>query len=161
VNSAIISDCKTYRYTLSRSPRRPKPEYGPVLWCLLNPSKANSELDDPTSRRVMGFSDLWRCDGSTIVNTYALRATDPKKLWEHEDPVGPENDFYLDKLARECRVVVCAWGVNAKPDRVKKVVAIFKKAGANMFCLGVTHHGHPRHPLYVRADQPLVPWEMP
>jgi hypothetical protein len=27
-----------------------------------------------------------------------------------------------------------------------------------MFCLGVTKHGQPRHPLYVKADVTLLPF---
>ena len=32
-------------------------------------------------------------------------------------------------------------------------------ADHNPWCVGQTKDGHPRHPLYVRADQPLVRWE--
>ena len=35
----------------------------------------------------------------------------------------------------------------------------FRAAGARLWCLGTTKDGHPRHPLYVRGDQPLVAWE--
>jgi hypothetical protein len=31
-----------------------------------------------------------------------------------------------------------------------------KAAGTTLWCLGTTKDGHPRHPLYVKADQPLL-----
>jgi hypothetical protein len=34
-------------------------------------------------------------------------------------------------------------------------------AGVRLLCLGVTSGGEPRHPLYVRADVPLVPFPVP
>jgi hypothetical protein len=76
----------------------------------------------------------------------------------HPDPVGPDNDDYLWNFARECGDVVCAWGSNAKPDRSARVASILKDAGARLWCLGTTKDGSPRHPLYVRADQPLIEW---
>jgi hypothetical protein len=32
-----------------------------------------------------------------------------------------------------------------------------QNAGADLVCLGHTKGGNPRHPLYVRGDQPFVP----
>jgi hypothetical protein len=40
--------------------------------------------------------------------------------------------------------------------RADAVARIF--AGRALWCLGTTKDGHPRHPLYVAAKQPLVPW---
>lgn len=30
--------------------------------------------------------------------------------------------------------------------------------GGRLWCLGTTKDGHPRHPLYVRGNQVLLPW---
>ncbi len=35
---------------------------------------------------------------------------------------------------------------------------IRRAAGGRLWCLGTTKDGHPRHPLYVRGDQALLPW---
>jgi hypothetical protein len=129
-----------------------------ALFVMLNPSTADAQLDDPTIRRCRGFSKLWDCNGLAVANLYALRSTNPTALWTHPDPVGPDNDDYLRKFARECGDVVCAWGANAKPDRVARVASILADAGARLWCLGTTKDGAPRHPLYVRADQPLIEW---
>lgn len=115
-------------------------------------------IDDPTIRRCRGFAKLWDCNGIAVANLYGLRSTDPAALWLHADPVGSDNDAYLRQFAREYGDVVCAWGVNARPERVSAVNTILRDAGAHLWCLGTTKDGSPRHPLYVRADQPLIEW---
>lgn len=158
--TAAISPCGKYRYLLTRSCEVENPERGTALFVMLNPSTADEDMDDPTVRRCRGFARDWSCNGLTVANLYALRSTNPRKLWHHDDPVGPENDEHLKRLAQEYVDVVCAWGANANPGRVAAVVSIFKASGARLWCLGTTKFGAPRHPLYVRADQPLVKLEI-
>ena len=158
--SAIISDCGQYRYELARPTSDMHPTCGPALFIMLNPSTADASLDDPTIRRCRGFAKAWDCDGIIVANLYALRATSPSTLWMHADPVGPDNDMHLAALIREHETIVCAWGVNAKPERVAKIKSMLHRLSRPM-CLGVTKDGAPRHPLYIRADQPLVDWSAP
>lgn len=162
ISDAVISDCGQYRYTLTRPPRLPpllnQPLRPPAVFCMLNPSTADARADDATIRRCRGFAARAELNGILVVNLYALRSTEPRALWEHEDPVGPENDHWLHRAASESGQVICAWGANAKPDRVRVAVELFRAAGARLLCLGTTKDGHPRHPLYVRGDQPLVDW---
>jgi len=158
--SAIISPCGQYRYLLSRPSGQPDPRKSTVLFLMLNPSTADASVDDPTIRRCRGLSKAWNCNGFTVANLYALRSTRPETLWSHPDPVGPDNDRWLRNLAIEYRDVVCAWGALGKPERVRVVAEILSDAGARLWCLGTTKTGAPKHPLYIRADQPLIPWEM-
>lgn len=155
--SAIISQCGQYRYQLTRESQDRYPTGSTALFIMLNPSTADAALDDPTIRRCRGFAKTWDCNGIVVANLYALRATNPADLWKHADPVGLDNDMYLAALIREHETVVCAWGANAKPDRVAQVRKMFNRLSRPM-CLGVTKDGAPRHPLYIRADQPLVEW---
>ena len=111
-------------------------------------------LDDPTVRRCIGFARRDGWSGIAVLNLYAYRATNPKALWSCDDPVGPRNDLTIRDSLLDAWGVVAAWGVNAKPDRVQQVLGMCPKA--KWTCLGVTKDGHPRHPLYVRGDQPLV-----
>ncbi|MCV6310991.1 DUF1643 domain-containing protein [Pseudomonas aeruginosa] len=85
-------------------------------------------------------------------------ARNPADLWKHDDPIGPDNDWHLRAIAREYTDIVCAWGANAKPERVEAVTSILTAAGGRLWCLGTTKDGHPRHPLYVRENQALLPW---
>lgn len=154
---AQISQCGTYRYKLYRHGDLAA-EKPAAVFVMLNPSTADADLDDPTIRRCRGFAKLWGCNGIIVVNLYALRATNPADLWNHVDPVGPENDAVLRSVASGNVDIICAWGANARRDRVIDVIEILARNGNRLWCLGTTKDGHPRHPLYVRADQPLAPW---
>lgn len=156
--SAVFSECKSYRYLLTRPSETMYPERGTALFVMLNPSTADASLDDPTIRRCRGFARSWGCSGLTVANLYALRSTDPKVLRGHSDPVGPDNDRHLFNLAVEYGDIICAWGAHATRERVDRAVAIFKLAGARLWCLGTTTSGAPRHPLYIKADQKLIEW---
>ncbi|WP_262880425.1 DUF1643 domain-containing protein [Pseudomonas paralcaligenes] len=156
--SAIISECGQYRYRLTRQAEQLFPMASSALFVMLNPSTADASLDDPTIRRCRGFARAWDCAGIVVANLYALRATNPADLWPHADPVGPENDQHLLALADDFGDVVCAWGAHAKPERVERVVQILQGMGARLWCLGTNKDGSPRHPLYLPASQPLVPW---
>jgi hypothetical protein len=155
---AVISGDGLYRYSLLREWDQ---FAGTLTFVMLNPSTADAQLDDPTIRRCIGFAKREGFGKLVVLNLYALRATDPKALSLSSDPVGPDNDTFLGahfSLRSELdQPVVAAWGVNAKPERV--ACAIERMRGVSFQCLGTTKDGHPRHPLYVRSDQQLVPWK--
>lgn len=162
--TAIISHCGTYRYRLERLLQRDMlspASRGPIAFMMLNPSTADHTQDDPTIRRCTGFARSWGCDRYAVSNLYALRSPKPSALALHDDPVGPDNDAHLAELAGDFRDIVCAWGAGAEQQRVQVVVSVLRQAGARLWCLGTTKDGSPRHPLYVRGDQPLLPWDLP
>lgn len=160
-NEAWISGCGRYRYRLAR---RWTEGWGrPAVFVMLNPSTADAFVDDPTIRRCVGFAKAWGCDRLVVVNLYAFRATQPRDLWRAEDPVGPQNDDHLEgaayTAARYDGPLVAAWGAHAKADRVAQVLEI--PGMDRLVALGVTKSGAPRHPLYLRADAQLSPWNLP
>ncbi|MCU1592428.1 MAG: hypothetical protein JWP11_3684 [Frankiales bacterium] len=153
--AANISPCGRYRYSLSRLwADRPL-----MVFVMLNPSTADADLDDPTIRRCAGFARREGMGGFGVVNLYAYRATRPKALRSCEDPIGPRNDGVLTAVLNEARhmsyPVVAAWGVHASSERSAQVLDLVPNV--DWLCLGTTKAGHPRHPLFVRGDQPLVP----
>lgn len=156
--SAVISNCGRYRYSLGRPCETLYHTKGTAAFLMLNPSTADAEIDDATITRCRGFARTWECNGLEVANLYALRSTDPNILWNHNDPIGYCNDAHLYIFARKHVDIVCAWGADARPERVAAVVKILKEAGARLWCLGVTKNGSPRHPLYIKADQPLIEW---
>ena len=87
-----------------------------------------------------------------MANLFALRATDPRIMKEHSDPIGPDNNYWLEKLGRESEIIVAAWGNHGGHLNRDRVVVGFMPS---MKCLGITKKGRPRHPLYVRADTSL------
>lgn len=156
---AHFSPCGRYRYRLWRFWG-----VGPaVVWCMLNPSTADETQDDPTIRRCIGFARSWGAAGVVIVNLFALRSTDPAALYDCADPVGPANDgAILSAASAEASPVMAAWGVHgAHLGRGRAVAEMLGAHGVEIQCLGTTKDGHPRHPLYVRADARPVRWEVP
>lgn len=147
---AELSECGEYRYRLSRVWDETK---RPLTFIMLNPSTADAEVDDPTIRRCMGFAERERAGGIIVVNLYGFRATKPFDLFQATDPIGPGNDRALRRAACEAKTIVCAWGANAPKNRVAYVRVLLDQH--RLHCLGTTALGAPRHPLYLRRDQPL------
>lgn len=155
-SSAILSPCSVYRYELRRvwNPNDPM-----VCWVMLNPSTADAEQDDPTIRRCMGFARSWGYGGIVVVNLFAVRATDSQFVVDHPDPVGPDNDQHLSRVAAEVPELVCAWGAHRMVEqRSGHVLGLLAAQGVISSCIGVTKDGSPRHPLYVRSAAVPVPF---
>lgn len=146
------SPCRRYRYTLWRLWG---PGARPAMFIGLNPSTADETQDDPTIRRCKAFAKCSGCDSLIMTNLFSWRATDPRAMKAADDPVGPQNDDWLRRLAPVAHVRVAAWGVHGSwSERAKHVAAIL----SNLYCLGTTKGGDPRHPLYLAATAELRPW---
>lgn len=164
MGAAHFSPCGHYRYALTRTDFNPNPvRLGGVLWVMLNPSTATADHDDATIRRCMSLSaSHFGVNDLAVVNLYALRSTDPAKLWKSPDPVGPENDRVLRGALRRCAQTgssaVFAWGAQAEAWRVETVADMARGLlRLKLFHLGLTKDGQPRHPLYNNNfPQPLA-----
>lgn len=153
--TARISSCSRYRYELTRT-------WGGGLvlsFVMLNPSTADANIDDATIRRCLAFAKRDSYGGIRVVNLFAYRATEPSVMAQAADPVGPENDAHLlDLFMTDRPAVVAAWGAGGGLHSRDFVVRrLAHMMGVDLLCLGTTQNGSPRHPLYVRGDQPLVP----
>lgn len=121
-------------------------------FCGLNPSTAGHTLNDPTIRREIDFAKRWGFDGLLKTNAFDLRATDPKVMMAHPDPLSPENDQWIHWCSVRAGLDVAAWGVHGVHlDRANNL-----KSSRTWRCLGKTKEGHPRHPLYVKATTELI-----
>ena len=144
--SAVFSDCGAYRYLLSRTW---DDSLERITWIGLNPSVADADQDDRTIGRIVDFSNRWGFGGLDMLNAFAFRSTFPKQMQAAADPVGPENDAFIQRYCAAPRTVVAAWGVGgAFAGRHGDLVALLP----NLECLTKTKHGFPGHPLYVRGD---------
>jgi hypothetical protein len=129
---------------------------------MLNPSTADATQDDPTIRRCIGFARAWGYGALEVVNLFACRATDPERLRRVPDPVGPENDRHILRAVRRASETVVAWGNRGVHlGRHDAVLRLLRRRRVAVHCLGRTQAGHPRHPLYLRTDAPLMPFEIP
>ena len=147
--SAEFSPDRVYRYALYRTWDAAKPK---VLFVGLNPSTADESIDDPTVRRCKGFAADWGYGGLIMANLFALRATKPKVMMAHIAPIGPDNNYWLEKLARETEITVAAWGNHGRYLNRDQVVVEFLP---RMWHLGITKEGKPKHPLYLKANTHL------
>jgi hypothetical protein len=155
---------ETYRYTLARS----WDDCGskPMVFVMLNPSTADAEKDDPTIRRCINFARREGYCSIQVVNLFAWRTSKPADLLLVDEELrrGPDNGEYIKTVLKGAGVVVCAWGSwwDSLPEwkRTSRIgiESIAHRYGHRTMCLGKTAKGHPRHPLYVRADAPLIPW---
>ena len=158
--SAHISACGGYRYWLRRDwadAKWPAIQPSLLVFVMLNPSTADAELDDPTIRRCVGFAKREECAGVAVINLYAGRATEPDNLFRMSDPVGPENvNWWHTWLRPKTNKIVCAWGADSRVrPQARKFLSLAAEYGSELWCLGLSKDGSPRHPLYLRADAPL------
>lgn len=154
--SATLSSCGRYRYLLTRELDTGD---GTVCFVMLNPSTADAAVDDPTIRRCLGFTRRLGYARMVVVNLFAWRATDPADLWSAPDAVGPRNDQEVLAAALDAELVVAAWGAldKAWEQRARDVRLLLARSGReHLACLGLTKSGHPRHPLYLRADAEVI-----
>ena len=98
------------------------------------------------------------------MNLFGLRATDPRELLRHPDPVGKRNDEYvldaINAVTETGGIVVCAWGARGGYlARDAAVLRLIRSAGGTPFILGITRDGHPRHPLYMPASAKPRAWD--
>lgn len=126
-----------------------------MLFIMLNPSTADAVENDPTITRCMGFAKREGATHLTVVNLFALRSTDPNGLLRHDSPIGPENDKHILKEVESHKLmpIVAAWG--SHKFAVQRALQVCELVG-DLWCLGKTKNGSPRHPLYLRNDQELL-----
>lgn len=145
-STALYSDCETYRYALTRAWGAGRK----LAFVMLNPSKATELANDPTIERCERRARALGYGAFTVTNIFALRETDPAKLRAHPAPEGPDNAAALRDSALWADDVLCAWGVHgAHLGQGAAARATLIATGKPLFHLGLTKHGHPRHPLYV------------
>ncbi|MBY5991793.1 DUF1643 domain-containing protein [Ferrimonas balearica] len=153
---AVFSPCGRYRYALWRS----WAPAAPVLLIVgLNPSRADAQRDDPTSRRCIDFARRWGFGGCWLANLFAYCAAKPAVLATIPDPVGGDNDRWLTCLSAQSDAILVAWGQGGSLAGRDAEVLAGPLSGYRLDCLGRCQAGQPRHPLYVRADAPMQPFE--
>ncbi len=151
-SGADFSPDRLYRYGLHRIWDKTK---SPAMFIGLNPSTADARLNDPTVRRCVRFAKDLGYGGLIMTNAFAFRATSPKALRSINDPVGPDNDSWLQKLSHRAGIVIAAWGnhgaLNGRGQHIRQLLQ-------NLHHFGLTGGGEPKHPLYLPADRKPQFW---
>lgn len=159
ISYAEISLCNTYRYFLQRTWDINNKM---MTFIMLNPSKADALKDDPTIRKCVMLAKKENCSGIYVINLFALRSSNPEELYIHNDPVGPENNFWINKIAKQSQIIVAAWGNHGHfLNRDIEVLNTLKSLGLKLYCLGLNKNGSPKHPLArsINIDTKLIKYE--
>ena len=152
-----------YRYILGTRGKKP-------LICIgINPSTARPDALDNTLKSVERIALHNGYDSFLMFNVYAQRATSPDDMERlcnealHRENM--EAFRYVLGLS-EAPAVWAAWGAIIEkraylPDCVRDLVSAGEEFGASWYCAGaITKKGHPHHPLYLRKDEKLKPFDV-
>ena len=152
-----------YRYILGTRGRNP-------LICIgINPSTAQPDDLDNTLKSVERIALGNGFDSFIMFNVYAQRATDPDAMERscnmqlHRENL--EAFRYVLSIS-ENPTVWAAWGAIIEkreylPGCVRDMVNVGMEYGARWVCAGaVTKKGHPHHPLYLRKDEKIKPFDI-
>ena len=152
-----------YRYILGTRGSNP-------LICIgINPSTAKPDDLDNTLKSVQRIAQGNGLDSFIMFNVYAQRATSPDDMEKvcntalHKENL--EAFRYVLSIS-EKPTVWAAWGAIIEkrkylPNCVKDMLTVGAEFGASWVCAGaITKKGHPHHPLYLRKDEQIKPFDM-
>ena len=152
-----------YRYILGTRGKKP-------LICIgINPSTAEPDHLDNTLKSVERIALGNGFDSFIMFNVYAQRATDPDAMEKrcnlrlHKENL--EAFRYVLSIS-ERPAVWAAWGAIIEKrdylaDCVRDMVEAGQEYGASWYCAGaITKKGHPHHPLYLRKDEKIKPFDV-
>ena len=152
-----------YRYILGTRGKNP-------LICIgINPSTAKPDDLDNTLKSVERIALGNGFDSFIMFNVYAQRATNPDDMEKQCNLVLHKENMkafaYVLSIS-ERPAVWAAWGTIIEkrpylPGCVKDMLAIGQRYGAQWYCAGaVSKKGHPHHPLYLRKDEKIKPFDI-
>ncbi|WIY54367.1 DUF1643 domain-containing protein [Devosia sp. YIM 151766] len=154
----VMSEDGRYRQVMRRWLGDAFPERY-ILFIGMNPSTADANVDDPTCAREWTFARREGFSGMVKCNVGDYRATMPKMLVQPGIvAVSPANiPAIRDAAAGAAKVVLCHGRLNkALAPAGREIVNALRADGHDLWCFGTNADGSPRHPLYLRADTPLV-----
>ena len=152
-----------YRYILGTRGENP-------LICIgINPSTAEPDNLDNTLKSVERIALGNGFDSFIMFNVYAQRATNPDAMEKIYNPLLHRENLeafrYVLSISKK-PAIWAAWGAIIEkrkylPECVRDMVAAGQEFGATWHCAGaITKKGHPHHPLYLRKDEKLKPFDI-
>ena len=152
-----------YRYILGTRGQNP-------LICIgVNPSTARPDALDNTLKSVERIALGNGYDSFLMFNVYAQRATSPDDMEKVCNPILHAENLaafrYILSISQK-PAVWAAWGAVIEkrkylPDCVRDLVAVGTEFDAQWYCAGaITKKGHPHHPLYLRKEEKLKPFDV-
>ena len=153
-----------YRYILGTKGENP-------LICIgINPSTAAPDDLDNTLKSVERIALHNGFDSFIMFNVYAQRATNPDDMERNFNEFLHKENMkafeYVLKLSKDKACVWAAWGnIIEKRDYLSECVLtmaeIGKRYGSSWYTAGkISAKGHPHHPLYLKKDSLLDPFDV-
>jgi len=152
-----------YRYILGTRGKHP-------LICVgINPSTARPDALDNTLKSVERIALGNGFDSFIMFNVYAQRATSPDDMEKVCNPALHRENLEAFRYVLSISdkpAVWAAWGAIIEkrrylPDCVRDMLQAGEEFGAQWYCAGaITKKGHPHHPLYLRKDEKLKPFDV-
>ena len=152
-----------YRYILGTRGKNP-------LICIgINPSTAEPDNLDNTLKSVERIAHGNGFDSFIMFNVYAQRATSPDDMEKTcNAALHAENlkAFRYVLSISDHPTVWAAWGAIIEkrkylPACVRDMLEAGEDYGAKWVCAGaITKKGHPHHPLYLRKDEKIKPFDV-
>ena len=152
-----------YRYILGTRGEEP-------LICIgINPSTARPGALDNTLKSVERIALGNGYDSFLMFNVYAQRATDPNAMERRCNPALHRENMEAFRYVLSISsspAVWAAWGAVIEKrgylsDCLGDMLRIGREYGASWYCAGaVTKKGHPHHPLYLKKDEKLKPFDV-
>jgi hypothetical protein len=152
-----------YRYILGTRGENP-------LICIgINPSTAKPDDLDNTLKSVERIALGNGFDSFIMFDVYAQRATDPDSMEQscnlllHRENLAAFR--YVLSISKN-PAVWAAWGTIIEkrkylPACLRDMLAVGQELGAKWYCAGaVSKKGHPHHPLYLRKDEKIKPFDV-
>ena len=152
-----------YRYILGTRGKNP-------LICIgINPSTARPGALDNTLKSVERIALGNGFDSFIMFNVYAQRATSPDDMEKVCNPLLHKEN--LEAFRYVCSIsgkpaIWAAWGAIIEkrkylPACVRDMLEVGNEYGAQWYCAGaITKKGHPHHPLYLRKDEKIRPFDV-
>ena len=152
-----------YRYILGTRGKNP-------LICIgINPSTAEPGNLDNTLKSVERIALGNGFDSFIMFNVYAQRATSPDDMEKTCNPLLHKENLeafrYVLSISQNPSVWA-AWGAIIEkrkylPGCVRDMLEAGEEFGAKWYCAGaITKKGHPHHPLYLRKDEKIKPFDV-
>lgn len=152
-----------YRYILGTRGSKP-------LICIgINPSTAAPNALDNTLKSVERVALHNGYDSFIMFNVYAQRATNPNDMEPVCNPVLHQQNMqafrYVLELSSQAPAIWAAWGTIIEqraylPECLRDMIAIADGYGAHWYTAGKrSKKGHPHHPLYLKKDSVLDPFD--
>ena len=169
----LFSECGSYRWILKKEFLIGKKT---VIFIGLNPSNANSSINDRTLIRIINFCSRWNYKNIYIINLFGLISRSPFQLSKSNDPIGLNNDLITLRVLKFWREntncdLWLGWGdkgkLNGRDSEVLRLIKNFsnlKSSGNNyskrVLSLGLSKKGNPRHPLYMPSNSCLRKFDL-